>query len=192
MQATDLSGGFADPAHDAARAFRAMMEAMARPGTIHDLSGATGPAPLSPAAATVLLTLCDGDTPVHLAGDLDRAEIRRWITFHTGAPLTGPEACAFALGHWPDLAPLEQFPAGTPAYPDRSTTLIVELDQLEPEGAHLTGPGIENQATLNLPEIAVFQANAARRPMGLDFIFTCRARVAALPRSTKVTGKEAG
>ena len=68
MQADTLDGGFADPATDAAHAFRAVMEAMARPGTLREITGATPPAPLSPAAGAAILTLCDTDTPLHLAG----------------------------------------------------------------------------------------------------------------------------
>ncbi|PTE19456.1 carbon-phosphorus lyase subunit PhnH, partial [Cereibacter changlensis JA139] len=42
-----LSGGFAAPPIESATAFRAMLEAMARPGTIVTLTGAEPPAPLS-------------------------------------------------------------------------------------------------------------------------------------------------
>ena len=45
MGAIALQGGFADPAHEAARAFRACLDAMARPGTIHAVTGAQPPAP---------------------------------------------------------------------------------------------------------------------------------------------------
>ena len=50
-----LSGGFADPPIDAARAFRACLDVMARPGRIAKLGGAVPPAPLSVAAGTCLL-----------------------------------------------------------------------------------------------------------------------------------------
>ena len=48
--------------------FRAAMRAMARPGTIEMLGAARPPAPVSAAAGTLLLTLCDHDTGLHLAG----------------------------------------------------------------------------------------------------------------------------
>jgi alpha-D-ribose 1-methylphosphonate 5-triphosphate synthase subunit PhnH len=54
------------------------------------------------------------------------------------------------------------------------------------EGARLTGPGIETEARLSLPEVAAFQANRARFPLGFDCFFTCGDRVAGLPRSTRV------
>ena len=187
MTATiSLEGGFADPAVDAALGFRAVLGAMARPGTIKTVGGARAPAPMSPAAASIIATLCDPDTPLFLGGAFDTADIREWVAFHTGAPLTGPEHCRFALGAWEDLQPLGRFSIGTPEYPDRSATLIVEMPALAATGARLTGPGIEAEAALNLPEATAFQTNAQTFPLGLDFIFTAGDRVAALPRTTKV------
>lgn len=179
----DLSGGFADPARDAAHAFRAVMEAMARPGTIQTVSPATAPG-LSGAAATVLLTLTDNTTPLHLAGGIDSPELRRWIGFHTGAPLVAAEDAGFALGRWKDLQPVTRFRVGEPSYPDRSATLIVECDRLADDGPRLTGPGIRDAARLSLPETAAFRANRALFPLGFDTILTCGDRLAALPRST--------
>ena len=183
---TPLSGGFDDPATQAATAFRAVMEAMARPGQIEQITGALPPTPLSPAAGAVLLTLCDTETPLYLAGRCDTPALRDWLAFHIGAPLIGPADCAFAVGTWADLQPLTDYSIGTASYPDRSATLIVELDDLRAEGATLRGPGIQDTAALSLPEKAAFQANAAQFPLGLDFIFTSGQRLAALPRSTEV------
>ena len=183
---TRLSGGFADPAPEAAIAFRALLDAMARPGRIHSVAGARPPAPLSVAAGVVLLTLTDATTPLHLAGAADCREVRDWIAFHTGAPLVAAEQARFAVGTWADLHPLARFAVGDPEYPDRSATLIVELGRLEPEGARLTGPGIRDHHRLSLPETAAFRANRALFPLGFDTIFTRGDRLAALPRSTRV------
>ena len=185
MEAQTLSGGFSDPAIQSAHAFRSVMEAMARPGKIHDITGAEPPAPLSKAAGAVLLTLCDTDTPVYLAGKADCGAVRAWLAFHTGAPLMGPSHAMFAVGEWDALVPLSAYPVGTSEYPDRSTTLIVEQDELT-TGEMLTGPGIKESASLNLPETAAFQVNRSMFPLGLDFIFTCGDQLAALPRSTEV------
>lgn len=188
MQADVLKGGFRDAPVDSSRAFRAAMQAMARPGTIQQIGGTTPPAPLSAAAGTLLLTLCDPETAVHLAGPYDCRAVRDWITFHCGAPLTGPETCAFAVGAWPDLQPLDRFPVGSAQYPDRSVTLIVELPALSATGAQLTGPGIRDEAHLSLPETRAFQQNGARFPLGWDAFFCAGDRIAAVPRSTKVGG----
>ncbi|WP_323042342.1 phosphonate C-P lyase system protein PhnH [Gemmobacter sp.] len=181
-----LTGGFADPAVQSAQAFRALLEAMARPGRIHAVAGAAPPAPLSVAAGVALLTLTDSTTPVYLAGAADCDGLRGWIAFHTGAPLVGAGLAQFAVGTWADLLPVTRFRIGEPAWPDRSATLIVETDRLEPQGARLTGPGIATEARLTLPETAAFQANRALFPLGFDVILTCGDRLAALPRSTRV------
>ena len=183
-----LVGGFADPARDAAHAFRAAMEAMARPGSLHQVPGTLPPSPLSQAAGALLLTLVDADTPLHLAGAADNAAVRRWVAAQTGAPHVGPEGAAFALGSWPALCPIDRFPAGTPDYPDRSATLIVEMAELANRGARLTGPGIAREAALNLPEIDAFAWNEGRFPLGLDIFFCAGRTIAALPRSTRVDG----
>jgi len=181
-----LTGGFADPSTQSAHAFRALLEAMARPGRIFAVQGAEPPAPASIAAGVALLTLTDATTPLHLAGAADCEALRGWIGFHSGAPLVAAERARFALGTWQALQPVSRFRIGEPSYPDRSATLIVEMDRLEPEGARLTGPGIETEARLSLPETAAFRANRALFPLGFDCILTCGDRLAALPRSTIV------
>ncbi len=185
MQAQVLEGGFADLPVDASHAFRAVMTAMARPGEIAAVRGAKPPAPLSVAAGVVVLTLCDPETPIHLASSHDTAQVRDWITFHTGAPFVTAERALFALGAW-DHLPLTDFPLGTAQYPDRSATVIVESESLSNDGTVLRGPGIEDHVQLSLPEIRAFQTNGALFPLGLDFIFTCGDRLAALPRTTRV------
>ncbi|MBN2907039.1 MAG: phosphonate C-P lyase system protein PhnH [Rhodobacteraceae bacterium] len=186
MQTEALAGGFADAPIEAAIAFRAAMGAMARPGRIHDIRGAMPPAPLSVAAGTLLLVLADGTTPVHLAGGCDTSAVRDWLTFHTGAPLARPQQASFAVGVWAELLPLEAYRIGVPDYPDRSATMIVEMQGLTDTGARLTGPGIQDTHGLNLPDLAAFQGNRALFPLGLDFFFTAGAQVAALPRTTHV------
>ncbi len=186
MRDEALTGGFADAPVEAARAFRAALSALARPGRIETIGGAAAPAPVSEAAATLLLTLCDGETPLYLAPSHDSPALREWIAFHIGAPLTDRAGAAFALGTWEALAPLDSFARGTSDYPDRSATLIVEVPRLAPEGKRLTGPGIETEARLNLPEVAAFRANRAGFPLGWDFFFTAGTALAALPRSTVV------
>lgn len=188
MDTQSLTGGFADAPVAAAHAFRAAMEAMARPGTLVTLDGAAPPAPLSAAAGALVLTLCDPETPVWLAPSHDVATVRDWIAFHTGAPLVAPDRAMFAIGDWAGLTPVTRFAIGTAEYPDRSATLIVELPALAAAGARLTGPGIRDAAALSLPEVQIFQDNAALFPLGLDFYFTCGDRAAALPRTTHVSG----
>ncbi len=186
METVALEGGFDDASRRAAFAFRSLMTTMARPGTIETLSGGVPPSPLSVAAGTLLLTLADADTPVYLAGACDTPDVRQWLAFHTGAPLAGPRHATFALGTWDALLPLDAYPIGTSEYPDRSTTLIIECDGLAQTGTRLTGPGIKTDAALALPDPKAMARNNAQFPLGLDFYFTWRDQVAALPRSTRI------
>ncbi len=179
-----LGGGFAHPPQDAARAFRAAMQALARPGRIERITGATPPAPLSVAAGTLALVLLDQTTPLWLAPAHDTPDLRAWLTFHTGAPFVAPEAASFAIGTWEALTPLSRFAIGTPDYPDRAATLIVEMPELTAFGPRLTGPGIQNSASFSLPETTAFKANRVLYPLGFDSFFTCDDRIAGLPRST--------
>jgi alpha-D-ribose 1-methylphosphonate 5-triphosphate synthase subunit PhnH len=69
------------------------------------------------AAGTLILTLCDPDTGLHLAPSHDVPEVRAWIAFHTGAPLVARGQAAFAVGTWGALLPL----AGLPLWARRNT-----------------------------------------------------------------------
>ncbi|KPQ06119.1 MAG: alpha-D-ribose 1-methylphosphonate 5-triphosphate synthase subunit PhnH [Rhodobacteraceae bacterium HLUCCA12] len=186
MKADAMSGGFADAPIEAAHGFRAILGALSCPGAIVTVAGAAPPPPLSPAAGLAALVLFDGTTPVCLTGAHDSAAVRDWIGFHTGAPLVGPGQAMFALGDWVSLQPVTRFAIGTPEYPDRAATLIVEMDSLDNSGALLRGPGIGGTVRLSLPDIAAFQANRALFPLGFDTFLTCGGRLAGVPRSTIV------
>lgn len=188
MHTQTLEGGFTNFPVDASHAFRAVMTAMARPGDIVEVHRAQPPAPLNAASGAALLTLCDPETPIYLAASHDTPQVREWITFHTGAPFTQAQNATFAVGAWNDL-PVSEFPIGTSEYPDRSATLIVDLPELTNSGATLRGPGIKDQTHLSVPDIQVLQNNAQLFPLGLDFIFTTGDRLAALPRTTKVSAQ---
>ena len=97
MFAEAIDGGFADPVFDAQSVFKAVMDAMARPGTVVPVRPlAAPPAPLSATAAAVALTLTDHDTPLWLDSHLAAsAAVYSWLGFHSGAPLVRIPSCAF-------------------------------------------------------------------------------------------------
>jgi alpha-D-ribose 1-methylphosphonate 5-triphosphate synthase subunit PhnH len=201
MSGSVVSRGFADPVLDAQSVFRTVMTALARPGTIADLSteGLRPPAPLTPELAAVALTLCDHETPVWLdAGLAARAEVGSFIKFQTGAPVVDdPAGATFAFTvDMVGLPPLPAFAQGSDEYPDRSTTLVLAVDALGCGRAlSLAGPGIKERATLALspmPEdfIAQLIGNHTRFPRGVDCIFVANGSVAALPRSTRIASGE--
>jgi alpha-D-ribose 1-methylphosphonate 5-triphosphate synthase subunit PhnH len=184
--------GFADPVLGAQSAFRAILEAMSRPGTVQRVGAdLTPPAPLCPSAAAVLLTLVDADTTLHLGQGLDGAA--DWIGFHCGAPLTTSIAAAsFALAL--EMPPLGSLATGTDDAPQVSGTLILQVASVNRgTGYQIAGPGLKAPAILRvsgLPDdfVAQWAANHALAPRGVDIILCAAAELVALPRSLAITG----
>ncbi len=196
------SAGFADPVRDAQGCFRAIMNALARPGTLQriDPGALEPPAPLTPTAAAVALTLFDYDTPIWLDPSLARsAAVAAFLRFHTGAPIVADALeAAFALVADPlHLPTFGHFSPGTAEYPDRSATLILMVEALgERADVRLSGPGIPGERTFSvrpLPPQFWQEAieNNARFPCGVDCLFVAPSAVAALPRSTRIAVREA-
>jgi alpha-D-ribose 1-methylphosphonate 5-triphosphate synthase subunit PhnH len=185
------TAGFSDPVIDSALTFRLTLEAMARPGRVQQLAALPSPpGRLSPTAAAVALSLVDGDALAWLSPALRTDALNAYLRFHTGAaPTTDPARAAFAFGDWASLSGVA-FPIGTPEYPDRSTTLVIEVEHLAAGGSlRLTGPGIAEAHCLetDLPRDfwAMRAAHNAAFPLGRDVILTCGDRLAALPRTTR-------
>ena len=116
MGTTDmLDGGFADPIFAAQGVFRAVMDAMARPGSRRRVAALTAPpAPMSHLAGAVALALCDHDTPVWLDRHLSTPLVREWLGFHSGAAVTpiATEAHFAFPAAADDLVALESFAQG--------------------------------------------------------------------------------
>ncbi|WP_440409559.1 phosphonate C-P lyase system protein PhnH [Neorhizobium petrolearium] len=190
-----FSGGFGEPVFESQSMFRLLMDGMARPGTIRTVSSDVGqPEPLGGAAGAIALTLCDHETPVWLSAGLAKSSVGEWIVFHTGAPVTREKAEArFAFVEaGATLASFGLFAAGTQEYPDRSTTLMIEVAALD-EGQQLTltGPGIQDATTTRvrgLPDVfpRLWAENRALFPRGIDVILTAGKTLLCLPRTTKI------
>jgi alpha-D-ribose 1-methylphosphonate 5-triphosphate synthase subunit PhnH len=193
---TMLSAGFADPVRASQATFRAVLDAMARPGTVWPIAvAAPAPPPLCAGAAAIALTLCDHDTPVWLDGDLRASnDVVDWLRFHCGCPISedsGRAAFAFARAV-ATLPAFDAFNLGAAEYPDRSTTLVLQVDVLHGGGGLiLTGPGIRERNALTaspLPDdmAARLAHNHALFPRGLDLLLASADAVAGLPRSVQV------
>ena len=188
---------FADPVLDRQRAFRAVLEAVAHPGRVVEVSGPRpAPAPLDPATAALCLTLVDFETPLWLDPSAGTRDVLEYLRFHCGCPIAGTTADArFALIADPRaMPPLAAFARGTDDSPERSATLIVQVGALTTgRGRRLTGPGIAGEVWLDVPALgATFWAelgdNHARFPRGVDVMLTAGPRVVVLPRTTRVEG----
>jgi alpha-D-ribose 1-methylphosphonate 5-triphosphate synthase subunit PhnH len=188
-----IAAGFANSVLDAQAAFRAIMDATARPGSILPVAGVTGaPMPLLPSTGSIILALLDHDAPVWL--DDAAQDVFDWIRFHTGAPAVSKAADAsFAIVTRPvSLPSFTAFNPGTLDYPDRSTTVIVQVETLT-DGTPLIleGPGIKGRQTFapapcpaDLAERLIL--NRSLFPRGIDLLFVSGGEVAALPRSVRV------
>lgn len=198
LDLADIAPGFADPTRDSQAVFRRIMDAVARPGAIQDLSFAPDPPEgLSRAAAAVALTLFDFETAVWLDPELRDGPISDWLRFHCACPLTDRTAdAAFAIVVDAQACPpLSTFNPGEAKYPDRSTTLIVQTPALVGgRCAVLQGPGVRDRTALAPAGLAPgfwsqVRENHERFQFGVDLIFAAGDLIAGLPRSTRVTLK---
>ncbi len=176
-----LEKGFSDLARDSQRVFRAIMDAMARPGSIVDIdAGLAPPEPLAAGAAALALALCDFETPLWLDAAMANEATRGYLRFHTGAPVVDAAAkAAFAL----IASPL--------GLPDLDAFSLGSLGLAADDGWRLSGPGIDGETLFEaapLPRDFVARRAALHPlfPRGLDFIFVAEGRAAALPRTTRI------
>lgn len=165
--------------------FRALLDAMAYPGSVIDV-------PHAPAQTAVLATLVDQATSLADAGGLLSDETWRFLATRRASVDTA--AYVVVDGRQPpgdDFAPSR----GTSLDPETSATLIVAVDELAPAEAattwRLTGPGIADQVDLGVTGLD--PAWISRRndwcslfPLGVDLILTDHQAVAALPRTTTI------
>ncbi|CCD97391.1 putative PhnH protein, phosphonate metabolism [Bradyrhizobium sp. ORS 375] len=192
----ELQPGFADKVLSAQSTFRTVMEAMARPGqAMPVLDVVDGPSSMMAGVAALALTLLDQDTPVWLDHAFASApDVGAWLKFHTGAPIVArPDAATFALIAKPASLPdLASFALGTPEYPDRSTTLIMQVSSLTAgQTFHLRGPGIDGTTALTATIepcdlFARLSINEALFPRGVDMILVDGRSLVAIPRTTRL------
>lgn len=191
--------GFDDAPRQSQAVFRAAMDALARPTSIQTLDVALQPpTPLTPELAAIALALADHDASIWLDPDLAaNPAVAAYLRFHTGAPIVSdPKEAAFALVSDPAAVPaFEVFAFGTEEYPDRSTTIVMAVERFDgSESVTVTGPGLKDAGTL-APTPAPADLRTRLRdnhllfPRGVDLVFTAPGRVAALPRSSRLSGE---
>jgi alpha-D-ribose 1-methylphosphonate 5-triphosphate synthase subunit PhnH len=195
----ELPPGFADKVLSAQSTFRSVMDAMARPGSVQRIVPMAGTAgPMMRGTAAIALTLFDHDTPLWLDARMaESTDVLKWLKFHTGAPVVQDSSvAAFALiSDGGALPSFERFAVGTNEYPDRSTTVIIQVESLESgRGFELRGPGIDGVATLHasIKPFDLFERlrfNEALFPRGIDVVLIADDAVVAIPRTTRVVSK---
>ena len=182
----DLGGGFNNTSKDAAYAFRAIMDALARPGYIAALGGLSPPDPLSIAQAGIALTLFDHETHIALKGRYGTDAVRAWLSFHTGTYFTVPEKADFIICDHDNIGPLDQLRQGSDEYPDQSATVITAYPRLSDGACRLTGPGINDEVMVSIADASPFRDGQRSFPLGVDFILTHDAHLMGLPRTTQM------
>src|SRR5467141_1552061 len=195
----ELPAGFADKVLSAQSTFRSVMDAMARPGSVQRIVAAIGaPAAMMRGTAAIALTLFDQDTPLWLDPQISgTSDVTKWLKFHTGAPVIADSSvCSFALvGDARALPGLDRFALGSNEYPDRSTTLILQVESLtQGPVLELRGPGIDGtavmQAAIQPPDLFERLAvNAALFPRGIDVVLVADDAIVAIPRTTRLVAK---
>lgn len=193
MPAPKLTPGFLDPVFDSQAVFRTAMSATAYPGRVFRIGPFLAPPPpLGGATAALCLTVADFETMLYV--DALSPEVLAWLRFHCGAPVS-PDAddARFGLITDPSTMPkFTRFNAGDVEYPDRSTTLIIQVPSLtDGPVTSWSGPGIKNCITpgiAGLPEWfwPDWDLGMELYPRGIDVFFTSGAEVIGLPRTIKV------
>jgi alpha-D-ribose 1-methylphosphonate 5-triphosphate synthase subunit PhnH len=176
--------------------FRSVMDAMARPGSIQRIASAAGaPATMMRGTAAIALTLFDHDTPIWLDAQMSATpDVAKWLKFHTSAPVIADSSIAsFALVGDPENLPsFDRFAFGSNEYPDRSTTLILQVESLtEGPAVELEGPGIDGTAALraSIRPRDLFERltiNATLFPRGIDVVLVHDDAIVAIPRTTRL------
>lgn len=190
-----VSQGFQNEPLEASSSFRVLLDAMARPGTIHDLPVEMESLDsLNKGTMLSILTLADHESPVWLDEKTNIDGVQNFVRFHCSAPLVQEKSKAmFAVfAEMPNENELGDFSIGTSDYPDASATLIIQVKSLSNEaGVTLTGPGIKSKTQLKVDGLdgsfwAWIKRNNARFPLGIDVILTTDKALTALPRSVQI------
>lgn len=192
-----------DQVFDSQAAFRALLDAMSRPGSVQRLPVVpTSPPPgFNGNALTILRTLCDNRVTVGVASPAG-ADAEAWceyVALNVGSPLAPSSDAGYVVfdgaALHPDFATLG---LGDPEYPEHGATAIVQVRALGGEAGadalslELSGPGVDGSRTLSVAGLHRDYLTARDRacseyPLGIDMLLVGPAgRVTALPRSTTI------
>lgn len=195
--------------HFNSRAFRVLLDCLARPGTLgrlptpahgHHLPALPGAAAPNPFAVAACLSLIDQETSLAHAVTgawlADDHALSGWLRLRSNARMVAPALADYVILHDAASAPLlSELKQGTLTFPERSCTAFLCVPELSSAVAtwRLRGPGIAQSATLGLPGLltAVLPAIVASRahfPLGIDIFCVDRAGTCVgLPRTTALT-----
>ncbi|MFD2178347.1 phosphonate C-P lyase system protein PhnH [Veronia pacifica] len=191
---------FDTPIHDSQQCFRLVLDALSRPGTVKHLPFPPAFGALSSAATQILLTLADQATRIYLPQQHASNDIIvQNLKFHAGCSVTTQRNEAdFGVVSGSADETFEGFMFGDESYPDRSTTLLIEVsDFTSGRVFNMEGPGIKtrNEVVIGGLSESVASALVNQRgnfPLGLDLILTAGSQAMAIPRSVKLSQSSEG
>jgi alpha-D-ribose 1-methylphosphonate 5-triphosphate synthase subunit PhnH len=130
--------GFDDPAIGSPQTFRAIFAAMEHPGRLVTIGeNPNAPDVLNLASAATCLTLLARETPVWI--DVERGSPAiSWLQFCCGGAVVTESCMAnFAIITKPATMPaLDSFRVGPYEYPDKATTIVVQVDDILPSAVN--------------------------------------------------------
>ncbi|MBU0679994.1 MAG: phosphonate C-P lyase system protein PhnH [Proteobacteria bacterium] len=166
------------------RIFRALMDAMARPGSLQDVRPWLGGAA---AWRGVLASLLDNRTSFADCHDLlDRYD---WPLFQARREQAAAADYLLCQG---SRAATMKAKVGTLTSPDQAATIIIQVDNLGqgPDALCLSGPGIKSSRVLPVRGLASSWPSWREEhlcfPLGIDLILVDQHVLAAIPRTTKL------
>ena len=188
-----------DEVLDAQRGFRAMLTALARPGTVTRLPA---PPPVAPGVDARLAQIAQVllDREVTFA-TCEAAALARHVIAVTGSRWVGAESADYILGAGAaPLAELAALPIGTLEFPESGATAVLSVERLRAPfedargglGLVLSGPGIASEVGLRIDglhreNLETFARRNAEYPLGIDmFLVTRSGDVLGLPRTVRV------
>lgn len=193
LSLSGLCAGLSDPGLQSLQVFRRVLTALSEPGTLHNLPAGDTPEGIYTASYQICLALLDADTPLWIEPTLKTTAVVSALRFHCGCPIVNArEKAEFALVTADFEGDLTSFALGSHEYPERSTTLIVQVDSLEEAGSWtLSGPGISDRRSLGITGLSarwpgMIAANRELFPCGVDLLLTAGASLVGLPRTTRV------
>ncbi|BBG30392.1 phosphonate C-P lyase system protein PhnH [Zymobacter palmae] len=188
-----VAHGFSDSVIGTQHCFRRVAVAMSEPGTRVQVPDVAGTNTVSAAASAVLLTLTSHDTPLFIDPSFDDDALIQLLKLHTNPPLvTNPQEAQFALLNGREgVCDPSAFFCGTDEAPERSATLIVDVEQLTSfHELMLTGPGISTYRVISPVLPLALEGYLCSRPhafpLGIDVIVTSGDELIAIPRTTQV------
>lgn len=195
MAASISMSPFEDGALQSADKFRALMDAMARPGEVMAATGDVAKiGNLNSGAALIAETLCDHEVSVWLDSTLIQASTREDFSFVCGCGFSDKisEADFVFFNGLPEKHTFDQLKVGNAQYPDQSVTLVLAVTSLaDGQKLELEGPGIKSIQTIKvngLDEHFVdwWERNNSLFPLGVDVFLTTDSDLMALPRTVKI------